>query len=188
MVTGEYVVENTVIRWLSRKQGINEIQTREENMTENSVRTAPQRCDFVKKLALTSADWGAALPDFSLTLRQEGPVPGSTGAGCGKPQDGIHPVAAAMVSAAWSKGIEEVLKYQQTVHYQSLDGQNKVVVQVSLTEYSTTRHRRHISASDQQCCCWAPRSRARQMSWHLEQRTKGQKTRPSRMLTASSTV
>jgi ribose transport system substrate-binding protein len=38
------------------------------------------------------------------------------------------------VPAAWSKGIEEVLKPQQIVDYQLLDGQNKVEVQASLME------------------------------------------------------
>jgi ribose transport system substrate-binding protein len=38
------------------------------------------------------------------------------------------------VPAAWSKGIEEVLKTQQTIDYELLDGQNKVEVQVSLIE------------------------------------------------------
>jgi ribose transport system substrate-binding protein len=38
------------------------------------------------------------------------------------------------VPAAWSKGIEEVLKPQQIVDYQLLDGQNKVEVQASLMD------------------------------------------------------
>ena len=38
------------------------------------------------------------------------------------------------VPAAWSKGIEEVLKPQQVVDYQLLDGQNKVEVQASLMD------------------------------------------------------
>lgn len=38
------------------------------------------------------------------------------------------------VPAAWSKGIEEVLKTQQTIDYKLLDGQNKVEVQVSLMD------------------------------------------------------
>lgn len=38
------------------------------------------------------------------------------------------------VPAAWSKGIEEVLKPQQVIDYELLDGQNKVEVQVSLME------------------------------------------------------
>ena len=38
------------------------------------------------------------------------------------------------VPAAWSKGIEEVLKPQQVIDYQLLDGQNKVEVQASLME------------------------------------------------------
>ncbi len=38
------------------------------------------------------------------------------------------------VSTAWSKGIEEVLKTQQIVDYELLDGQNKVEVQVSLMD------------------------------------------------------
>jgi ABC-type sugar transport system substrate-binding protein len=38
------------------------------------------------------------------------------------------------VPAAWSKGIEEVLKEQQTIQYKLLDGQNKVEVQVSLMD------------------------------------------------------
>ena len=38
------------------------------------------------------------------------------------------------VPAAWSKGIEEVLKEQQSIQYKLLDGQNKVEVQVSLMD------------------------------------------------------
>jgi ABC-type sugar transport system substrate-binding protein len=38
------------------------------------------------------------------------------------------------VPAAWSKGIEEVLKPQQVIDYQLLDGQNKVEVQASLMD------------------------------------------------------
>src|SRR5437868_5112207 len=38
------------------------------------------------------------------------------------------------VPAAWSKGIEEVLKPQQIIDYELLDGQNKVEVQASLME------------------------------------------------------
>jgi ribose transport system substrate-binding protein len=38
------------------------------------------------------------------------------------------------VPAAWSKGIEEVLKPQQVIDYVLLDGQNKVEVQASLME------------------------------------------------------
>jgi ribose transport system substrate-binding protein len=38
------------------------------------------------------------------------------------------------VPAAWSKGIEEVLRPQQNVDYQLLDGQNKVEVQASLMD------------------------------------------------------
>ena len=60
---------------------------------------------------------------------------------------GVRPAAAAgnlkmafiqwqphTVPAAWSKGIEEVLKTQQTIDYELLDGQNKVEVQVSLID------------------------------------------------------
>ncbi len=38
------------------------------------------------------------------------------------------------VPAAWSKGIEEVLKPQQVIDYELLDGQNKVEVQASLMD------------------------------------------------------
>ena len=38
------------------------------------------------------------------------------------------------VPAAWSKGIEEVLKPQQVIDYQLLDGQAKLEVQTSLME------------------------------------------------------
>ena len=38
------------------------------------------------------------------------------------------------VPAAWSKGIEEVLKPQEVIDYRLLDGQNKVEVQVSLMD------------------------------------------------------
>lgn len=56
-------------------------------------------------------------------------------------QDKAGPIKMAFIEwqphtvpAAWSKGIEEVLRPQQSIQYKLLDGQNKVEVQVSLMD------------------------------------------------------
>jgi ribose transport system substrate-binding protein len=93
------------------------------------------RRNFIKGVMLGSAALGAAATGmFSDT---EGTLP----------KFGARPASAAdrkkmafiqwqphTVPAAWSKGIEEVLKTQQVIDYELLDGQNKVEVQVSLME------------------------------------------------------
>ena len=50
------------------------------------------------------------------------------------------------VPAAWSKGIEDVLKIQQNVDYQLLDGQGKADVQINLMDTAINR------ASTQSSC------------------------------------
>ena len=90
------------------------------------------RRDFLKGIVLGSAAVGAAaglLGDI-----EHGSI-------------GVRPAAAAgnlkmafiqwqphTVPAAWSKGIEDVLKPQQVIDYELLDGQNKVEVQASLMD------------------------------------------------------
>ena len=54
------------------------------------------------------------------------------------------------VPGAWSEGIEEVLKTQQTIDYELLNGQNKVEVQVSLIETLVEQGASVISAADRQ--------------------------------------
>ena len=96
----------------------------------------PQRRSFIKKVAAGSAVLGGAAAGFF------GDVDPATGS-FGLPQ--AHAADAPLkmafiewqphtVPAAWSKGIEEVLKDQQTIQYKLLDGQNKVEVQVSLMD------------------------------------------------------
>lgn len=99
---------------------------------KKEVQVAGGRREFLKGVVLGSAALGAAAGMFA-------DVEHAT--------IGVRPAAAAgnqkmafiqwqphTVPAAWSKGIEEVLKTQQTIDYELLDGQNKVEVQVSLIE------------------------------------------------------
>jgi len=49
------------------------------------------------------------------------------------------PFAPDTVSSAWSQGIAEVLKTQQIIDYQLLDGQSKVDVQINLMDNAITQ-------------------------------------------------
>ncbi len=49
------------------------------------------------------------------------------------------PFAPDTVSSAWSQGIAEVLKVQQIIDYQLLDGQSKVDVQINLMDTAITQ-------------------------------------------------
>ena len=105
-------------------------------MTEDTKNPSNDRRGFLKNVMLGSAALGgAAVGLFGKADLSSGLV-------------GVTPAMAAdarikmafiqwqphTVPAAWSKGIEEVLKTQQVVDYQLLDGQNKVEVQVSLMD------------------------------------------------------
>ena len=105
-------------------------------MTEDTKNLGNDRRGFLKNVVLGSAALGgAAIGLFGKADLSSGLV-------------GVTPAMAAdarikmafiqwqphTVPAAWSKGIEEVLKTQQVVDYQLLDGQNKVEVQVSLMD------------------------------------------------------
>ena len=96
--------------------------------------TAKGRRDFLKSVALGSAALTSAgsalLGNFD-----------SSGLGVSRARaEGARYKMAFIqwqphtVPAAWSKGIEEVLKPQQVVDYELLDGQNKVEVQASLMD------------------------------------------------------
>jgi ribose transport system substrate-binding protein len=108
----------------------------EETMTDDQKNAVNRRRGFLRNVVLGSAAvGGAAFGLFDSGLSPSG-------------QFGVTPAMAAdarikmafiqwqphTVPAAWSKGIEEVLKTQQVIDYQLLDGQNKVEVQVSLMD------------------------------------------------------
>ena len=102
-------------------------------MTERD-HPASDRRDFLKTAALGSAALAGGagglfgqLDSGDLAIRQA------------RAQPARHKMAFIQwqphtVPAAWSKGIDEVLKPQQIVDYELLDGQNKVEVQASLME------------------------------------------------------
>jgi ABC-type sugar transport system substrate-binding protein len=97
---------------------------------------APRR-DFVKQAVAASAALGAA---GAALFGGADPVSGTLGTN-GAAAAGPTPLKMAFIQwqphtvpAAWSKGIEEVLKEQQSIQYKLLDGQNKVEVQVSLMD------------------------------------------------------
>lgn len=89
------------------------------------------RRDFLKSVVLGSAAIGAAGLFANVETASVG-VPKAAAAGNLKMA--FIQWQPHTVPAAWSKGIEEVLKPQQTIDYELLDGQNKVEVQVSLIE------------------------------------------------------
>jgi len=108
----------------------------DDQMTDDQKNAVNQRRGFLRNVVLGSAAvGGAAFGLFDSSLSTSG-------------QFGVTPAMAAdarikmafiqwqphTVPAAWSKGIEEVLKTQQVIDYQLLDGQNKVEVQVSLMD------------------------------------------------------
>jgi len=98
--------------------------------------TATGRRQFLKSAAIGSAAFAGA----AAALLGEFDMAGGT---FGAPQARAQSARLKMafiqwqphtVPAAWSKGIEEVLKPQQIIDYELLDGQNKVEVQVSLMD------------------------------------------------------
>ncbi|MBX3576671.1 MAG: sugar ABC transporter substrate-binding protein [Rhizobiaceae bacterium] len=93
------------------------------------------RRDFLKAMALGSAAVaGAAAGVLAAPGREAGVI----GVPAARAQDRYKMAFIQWqphtVPAAWSKGIEEVLKPQQVIDYELLDGQNKVEVQVSLMD------------------------------------------------------
>ncbi len=106
-------------------------------MTEEIKNYTNDRRHFLKGIALGSAALGGAAAGLF------GGTDPSTGAFGVQQANAAATVRLKMafiqwqphtVPAAWSKGIEEVLKTQQIIDYKLLDGQNKVEVQVSLMD------------------------------------------------------
>jgi ribose transport system substrate-binding protein len=104
-------------------------------MSDND-ETVGNRRDFLKSVAFGSAAITAGVAglmgEFDL-------ADGKLGLTQAHAQDKRYKMAFIQwqphtVPAAWSKGIEEVLKPQQVIDYELLDGQNKVEVQVSLID------------------------------------------------------
>jgi ribose transport system substrate-binding protein len=89
------------------------------------------RRDFLKSIMVGSAVVGATTTMFGDIENASLSVPK---AAAGSQKMAFIQWQPHTVPAAWSKGIEEVLKTQQTIEYELLDGQNKVEVQVSLIE------------------------------------------------------
>lgn len=102
-------------------------------MTKDLEITSSSRRDFLKGVVLGTAAVGAAGTLFSDVEGGTLGVSRANAASEGKKMAFIQ-WQPHTVPAAWSKGIEEVLKTQQTIDYELLDGQNKVEVQVSLIE------------------------------------------------------
>lgn len=102
-------------------------------MTKDLEITSSSRRDFLKGVVLGTAAVGAAGTLFSDV---EGGTLGVSRANAASESKKMAFIQwqPHTVPAAWSKGIEEVLKTQQTIDYELLDGQNKVEVQVSLIE------------------------------------------------------
>ncbi len=102
-------------------------------MKGNVTITSSGRRDFLKSVVLGTAAVGAATTLFSDVESGSLGVPKAAAASENKKMAFIQ-WQPHTVPAAWSKGIEEVLKTQQTIDYELLDGQNKVEVQVSLID------------------------------------------------------
>lgn len=97
--------------------------------------SAPRR-SFMKRALAGSAVLGGAAAGMVADIRD-----GSLGLPQARAQGAAAPLKMAFIEwqphtvpAAWSKGIEEVLRPQQSIQYKLLDGQNKVEVQVSLMD------------------------------------------------------
>jgi ribose transport system substrate-binding protein len=97
---------------------------------------ATGRRTFLKALTVGSAAIGGAAAGLFANMD---PNAGTIGvpqarAAAGRIKTAFIQWQPHTVPAAWSLGIEEVLKIQQTIDYALLDGQNKVEVQVSLMD------------------------------------------------------
>ncbi len=99
---------------------------RQDNKPANEARR-----DFLKTVVIGSAAVGAATTMFGDIENASVAVPKAAAA---NQKMAFIQWQPHTVPAAWSKGIEEVLKPQQVIDYELLDGQNKVEVQVSLIE------------------------------------------------------
>ena len=106
---------------------------REEDMKEDLEITSSGRRDFLKSVVLGTTALGAATTLFGDMEGRSLGVAKAVAASENKKMAFIQ-WQPHTVPAAWSKGIEEVLKTQQTIDYELLDGQNKVEVQVSLID------------------------------------------------------
>jgi ribose transport system substrate-binding protein len=109
----------------------------ERHDQRNAPPSAPNRRNLLKGLAFGSAAIGSAGAGLFAGVD---PHTGALGL---QQAHAATPARSSMafiqwqphtVPAAWSKGIEEVLKTQQVIDYKLLDGQNKVEVQVSLMD------------------------------------------------------
>src|SRR5687768_14715729 len=104
---------------------------------KNDEALVPTRRSFIKNLVAGSATIGAGAAGLFGSIN---PITGAVGISEASAQAGARQKMAFIqwqphtVPAGWSKGIEEVLKTQQTIDYKLLDGQNKVEVQVSLMD------------------------------------------------------
>jgi ribose transport system substrate-binding protein len=104
-------------------------------VTEDDTTTEAGRRDFLKGVLLGSA----ALTGAAAGLMGEFDLQRGIGISAARAQGTRYKMAFIQwqphtVPAAWSKGIEEVLKPQQVIDYELLDGQNKVEVQASLMD------------------------------------------------------
>lgn len=104
-------------------------------MTDKNAHSELRR-SLLKTSVLGTAALGAAAGGL---LTSFDPTSGRLGVTKASAQDTRYKMAFIQwqphtVPAAWSKGIEEVLKPQQVIDYELLDGQNKVEVQASLMD------------------------------------------------------
>lgn len=104
-------------------------------MTESKTQNEHRR-SFLKASVLGTAALGAAAGGLFTSFDPHTGMPGITKA---RAEGTRYKMAFIQwqphtVPAAWSKGIEEVLKPQQIIDYELLDGQNKVEVQASLMD------------------------------------------------------
>lgn len=105
-------------------------------MSDRRDHAAANRRGLLKGIALGSAALGAAGAGL---FADADPRTGALGlrqarAAAGRAKMAFIQWQPHTVPAAWSKGIEEVLRTQQVIDYKLLDGQNKVEVQVSLMD------------------------------------------------------
>ena len=123
-------------------------------------KSANDRRSFLKTIALGSAALAGAASGVFV-------VPDLRTGGLGVPKARAEGTRYKMafiqwqphtVPAAWSKGIEEVLKPQQIVDYELLDGQNKVEVQASLMDTLISQGASVIFLQPIDTWRWHPRS------------------------------
>lgn len=105
-------------------------------MTDDTKNLINDRRDFLKGIIIGSAALGGAAAGLFGNTDMSTSVFGVQKANAAEANLKMAFIQwqAHTVPAAWSKGIEEVLKTQQVIDYQLLDGQNKVEVQVSLMD------------------------------------------------------